>query len=130
MAPSLRSALPAIDPVQPFGQMRTLDDIEAGSVRLPRFSTTLLGIVAAVALLLAAIGLAGVAADSVTQRTYEIGVRKACGARDVDVARMILKESFALTVPGVGIGLAAALATTRLMTSLLLGLKSPTRRRS
>jgi putative ABC transport system permease protein len=122
LAPSLRNAMAAIDPVQPFGQMRTLDDIEARSVRVQRFSAALIGIFAGVALLLAAIGLASVAAYSVTQRTYEIGVRKACGARDADVARMILKESFELAVPGIGIGIVTAFAAMRLMSSLLFGI--------
>ncbi len=123
LASATRSQIAAIDPVQPLGELRTLDDIEARSVRVQRFSTTLLGIFAGVALLLAAIGLAGVAAYSVTQRTYEIGVRKACGARDADIARMVLQESLGLAVPGIGIGLVVALAVARLMSSLLFGIR-------
>jgi len=119
LASAMRSQIAALDPVQPLGEMRTLDDIEARSVRVQRFSTTLLGIFAAAALLLAAVGLAGVAAYSVVQRTYEIGVRKACGARDADVVRMVVKENFALAVSGIALGLVVAFGAAQLLSSLL-----------
>ena len=119
LASAMRGQIAAMDPVQPLGEMRALDDIEARSVRVERFSTTLLGIFAAAALLLAAVGLAGVAAYSVVQRTYEIGVRKACGARDADVVRMVLKENFELAVSGIALGLVVAFAAAQLLSSLL-----------
>jgi putative ABC transport system permease protein len=122
LASALRAQVGAIDATQPLGAVRTFDDIEASSVRVQRFSATLLALFAGVALFLAALGLAGVAAYSVTQRTYEIGVRKACGAREVDVARMILRETFELAVPGIGVGLVCSLAAARLMSSLLFGI--------
>jgi putative ABC transport system permease protein len=122
LAPALRGQVAAIDPTQPLGAVRTFDEIEASSVRVQRFSATLLGLFAGVALFLAALGLAGVAAYSVSQRTYEIGVRKACGAREVDVARMILRETFGMAVPGIVVGLVCSLAVARMMSSLLFGI--------
>jgi len=124
LASAMRSQIAAMDPVQPLGEMRGLDDIEARSVRVQRFSTTLLGVFAGAALLLAAVGLAGVAAYSVVQRTYEIGVRKACGARDADVVRMVLKENFELAVFGIALGLVGAFAAAQLLSSLLFAISA------
>jgi putative ABC transport system permease protein len=86
-----------------------------------RFNTVLLGSFACLALLLAALGIAGVLATSVSRRTQEIGVRMALGAQKRDVMRMIVRQGLTLTLLGLAIGLLAAFAVTRLMASLLFG---------
>ena len=89
-----------------------------------RFSTLLLSTFAAVALVLSAIGIYGVMAYSVTQRTQEIGIRMALGAQPGRIMRMVVRHSFILTVVGVLIGLGSAFALTRVMSSLLYGVSA------
>ena len=120
VAPS-RDALAAIDPDVPLFRARTMDDITAASVARPRFLTTLLGIFATVAAILAAIGLYGVIAYAVGERTREIGIRVALGARDVDVLGLVLRGGLALATAGVAIGLVGSVATSRLLRGLLYG---------
>jgi putative ABC transport system permease protein len=90
----------------------------------PKFNTMLLGIFAAVAMVLAAIGIYGVIAYSVAQRTKEIGIRMALGAQKSHMLRMILRQSLSLVVGGIVAGLIGALAATRLMVTLLYGVRS------
>ena len=106
-------------------RLRTLDEVVSRSVSQPRFYMILLGAFAAVALLLAALGIFGVLSYAVTQRQREIGIRVALGAHPRDVLRMVLGNAAALVGAGVLAGLAAALALSRTMTSLLFDL-SPT----
>ena len=107
----------------PVGTVRTMDEVVAQSVAVQSFNTTLLSIFASIALLLAAVGIYGVMAYSVQQRTQEIGIRMALGASPGDVRRMVVGRGMLLAVTGVAIGVAGGLATTRIMRSLLFGVK-------
>lgn len=100
-----------------------LDGVVAASIAQKRFSMMMLAIFAAVALLLASIGIYGVLSYLVGQRTQEIGVRMALGAQRFDVMRMVLTDGARLMIVGVGIGIAAALGLTQLMSSMLFGVK-------
>jgi putative ABC transport system permease protein len=118
---SLRGAVAELDKEQLIWQTRTLDQLVSASVAGRRFNMTLLGLFAGVAMLLAALGLYGVMAYSVTRRTHEIGVRMALGARGSDVLRMVVGQGMRLAALGVAVGLAAAFAVTRVLASLLYG---------
>ncbi|HVG11098.1 MAG TPA: ABC transporter permease [Thermoanaerobaculia bacterium] len=124
MAPSVRRTLRAIDPNQPVSAVRTMNKVMADTLSRARFNTLLLGLFAGLATLLSAIGIFGVMNYSVTLRTREIGLRIALGAQPREVLRLILKQGFLLTSIGVGIGLAGALALTRVMSGLLFGVGS------
>ncbi len=120
--PALRSALAEIDPNQPLVKVRTMEDNMATTVAQPRFRTWLIGILALLALVLAAVGVYGVMSYTVTQRTSEIGVRVALGAQPRDVFRIVVGTGLRLALLGVSIGLVAALALTRLLQSFLFGI--------
>jgi putative ABC transport system permease protein len=114
-----RDIVASLDKDLPVANMSTMDDLMTTSVASPRFRTTLVAIFAAVGLLLAAIGIYGVMSYAVTERTHEIGVRAALGADRRDLLRLVLGEAIALAAVGVGVGLAGAFATTRLIRALL-----------
>ncbi|HEX5830364.1 MAG TPA: FtsX-like permease family protein, partial [Gemmatimonadaceae bacterium] len=118
-AAALRRIVRALDPTLPVAEIRTMEDRVRESVAQPRVSVALLGGFSAVALLLAAVGIYGVMAYAVAQRTREIGIRVALGARPTDVRRLVVRQGMTPALLGVAVGLAGAFAVTRLMASLL-----------
>ena len=121
LATALRSAVTALDRDQPVANIRTLEKIVSDSVAPRRLTMLLLGIFAALALVLAGVGLCGVISYSVTQRTHELGVRMALGAQPSEVLRLVIGHGMILTMIGVAIGLAGAFALTGFLSSLLFG---------
>lgn len=121
LATPLRNAVWAVDKDQPVSNIRAMEEIVSAAMARQRFSTMLLGIFAALALVLAAVGIYGVMSYSVAQRTREIGIRLALGAQRRDVLRMTMGQGLRLVSIGVGIGLVAAFILTRVMASLLFG---------
>ena len=120
-ATAARAALKAVDAELPLNDMQTMEQRVADSLAQPRVSVTLLTVFAAVALALAAVGIYGVVSYAVTQRTREIGIRMALGAKQGDVLRLVVRQGMLPAVAGVALGLAGALAATRAMASLLYG---------
>jgi putative ABC transport system permease protein len=110
----------AIDPGMPVSRLRTLDTIVSRSISQPRFYMTVLALFAGVALVLAAVGIFGVLSYTVSQRTREIGIRIALGARERTVRRLIVRDAMLLSVTGVAIGIGAALLLVRQVFSTLL----------
>jgi putative ABC transport system permease protein len=125
LAPAIREQVHQLDPDQPVTSVKTLDQLLSSTLSEAKFSLLLFGLFAALALVLAAIGIYGVMATTVTQRAHEIGLRMALGAQKRDVLRLIIGQGMMMVLIGLAAGLAAALALTRLMSSLLFGV-SPT----
>jgi putative ABC transport system permease protein len=119
-----RSELQQLDPELPMAAVATMDQLLADSLSRSRFTMLLLGIFSAVALVLAAVGIYGLIAYSVTQRTQELGIRIALGAQRRDVLRLVLGQGARLTLLGVTLGLLAALAISRLLASMLFGVSA------
>ena len=122
LADGIRRAVAELDPHVPIANLESMDVIVARSMARTSFATLLLGISAAMALLLSAIGVFGAIAFVVSQRRREIGVRIALGARPASVSGRIVLQALRLGVIGAGVGIIAALATTRVLTSLLVGI--------
>ncbi len=115
----IEQQLQAIDPSIGLGHIRTMEQVRSAAVAMRQFNMTLLSVFAALALILAAIGIYGVIAYGVTQRTHEIGVRIALGAERGDVMRLLLWQGLVLAGFGIGMGIAGALALTRFLESYL-----------
>ncbi|HSF25817.1 MAG TPA: FtsX-like permease family protein, partial [Blastocatellia bacterium] len=116
---AVRGSVLAIDKDQPIANLQTMDEIVSGSISNQRFILLLLGLFAAVALALAAIGIYSVMAYTVTQRTGEIGLRMALGAQTRDVLKLVVGQGMWMALIGVAVGIGGAFALTRVMTSLL-----------
>ncbi len=125
LAAALRDEVRSLDPNQAISTIRSMDDVVSGSVAQPRFASQILGLFAVLALVLAAVGLYGLIAYTVTQRTHELGIRMALGAEPRDVLKLVLGQGLKLALIGAALGIAGAMALTRLMQGLLFQV-SPT----
>jgi putative ABC transport system permease protein len=121
LATAVRAAVRQVDRDQPITRLRTLEQVVADSVVQPRFSLMLAGLFAALALALSAVGIYGVTSYSVAQRTRELGLRVALGARPLAVLGLVLREAGGLAALGILLGVAGALAVKRVIASLLYG---------
>jgi putative ABC transport system permease protein len=120
LVPAMRETVRSLDPQLPVN-FRTLDQVFSSSLDQRRFSLVIFGVFGMVALLLAAMGIYGVTSYAVAQRTQEIGIRMALGARMSDVLKLVLRNGMSLALIGAAVGVAGAFATTRVMSSLLFG---------
>ncbi len=121
IAAAVRKEVQAIDPDQPVADVKTMEQWLDAAVAAPRYRTALLGLFALLALVLASTGIYGVMSYSVAQRTHEIGVRMALGARQLDVLKLVVRQGMGLVLIGVALGLVGAIALTRVMSTLLFG---------
>jgi len=124
LLPALRSAVQSLDKNQPVYRVATMEQLLARTVAARKFSMLLVVLFAAVALVLSVVGLYGVMAYTVTQRTHEIGIRTALGAQPGHVLRLVIGQGMMLALTGVAVGLAGAFGLTRLMKSLLYGVSA------
>lgn len=121
LAPAIQAEVARLNPNLPLYRVATLEQVMANSLERARFSTTLLGAFALLALLLAAIGIYGVVAYTVSRRTREIGIRMALGARSADALRLVLGQAMIPILAGVAIGLAASFGASRVLSTQLYG---------
>ncbi|HJU55633.1 MAG TPA: ABC transporter permease [Pyrinomonadaceae bacterium] len=124
LASSIQSAVQQIDKDQPIADVRTMSQLLNEATAARRFNMLLLGVFALLALVLASVGIFGVMSYMVTQRTHEIGIRMALGARVSDVVRLIVGRGMTLVLIGVSVGLVGAFAVTRVMKGLLYGVSA------
>ena len=124
LAAAIRSEVAALDKDQPVSDVRPLEEVVGEAVGPQRFAMMLLGAFAALALVLASVGIYGVMAYLVSQRTHEIGIRMALGARRDKVLGMVVGQALVLALIGAGVGLAGALGLTQFLSSLLYGVGS------
>ncbi len=121
LAAAVRSKVQEVDPNQAVFDVATMEERFSHAVAPQRFNALVLGIFAGVALILAGVGVYGVMAYSVARRTHEIGIRRALGAQQQDVMKVVLRRGAALALAGITLGLAGALALTRFLSNLLYG---------
>jgi putative ABC transport system permease protein len=124
LMPSVRGEVAAVDPTVPISRVETMERVLSASVARERFSVLLLGLFAAVALVLAAVGIYGVISYSISQRTAELGIRMAIGANPGDVLKLVMTQGAKLAGWGVGVGLIGAVALSRVMASQLYGVSA------
>ena len=124
LAPAVKQALAAVDPSLALGRVATMDDRVADTLARPRVNALLLAGFAASALMLAALGIYGVIAYSMIQRTRELGIRMALGARAEDVLRLVLRQGMAPVLAGLALGLGGAAVASRVLRGLLYGVAS------
>jgi putative ABC transport system permease protein len=124
IASAIRGQVRALDPDQPVTSIKTVDELLGRTLSETKFTLLLFGLFAALALVLAAIGIYGVMATAVTQRTHEIGLRMALGAQKRDVLRMVIGQGMTPVIIGIVAGLLSAFALTRLMSTLLFGVSA------
>src|SRR5262249_32023810 len=124
LAASVRHAVQAVDPTKSVSAVKTMEEYIGETLARPRLYASMLGAFAALALLLAAMGLYGLIAYSVSQRTHEIGIRMALGAQRSSVTRDILWQGARLAIAGLAIGMGAAFLLTRLLANLLYGVSA------
>jgi predicted permease len=124
LSAAVRDEMSRIDPSAPVMGLRSMEQLVGRAVAPQRFNMSLLGLFAALGLVLAAVGIYGVMAYGVSQRTREIGLRVALGAQESDVMKMVVKQGMMMAMLGIAIGLIAAFALTRMMEKLLLGVSA------
>ena len=124
LVPAVSRAVMSVDPDQPVFRVRTMDELRANALAQRRLALQLFAAFAAVASLLAAIGIYGVAAYSVTQRTREIGIRMALGAKRLQIARLVLGQSLVLVAVGIAVGVAGSMALRRVVATLLFDVRA------
>jgi ABC-type antimicrobial peptide transport system permease subunit len=124
LMPSVRTAVWSVDDTLPITRVQTLDHVKSAATAAQQFNLLLVGLFGVLALVLAAVGLYGVTAYHVSQRTRELGIRVALGAKRPALVRLVLAHSARLTLIGVAIGTIAALALTQVMTTLLFGVSA------
>jgi len=121
VAAAVRQAVWAVDKDQPISNVQTMSEVFSAAVSRERFQMLLLALFAALALVLACVGLYGVISYSIAQRTHEIGVRMALGAQSTDVLRLVLRQGMVLTIAGLMVGIAVGLVATRVLSDMLFG---------
>jgi putative ABC transport system permease protein len=123
LAPGIRDAIGSIDRAVPVTTVQTMEDVVAGATARPRFTLVLLATFAAVALVLAALGIYGVISYAVSRRTHEIGVRIALGATPLGVVRLVIGQGMRVVAVGIAVGLVGAVLLSRLMTTVVYGVR-------
>jgi putative ABC transport system permease protein len=124
LAQAAQQAVWDVDPDQPVTGLATMEEFVSETLSEPRFLTLLVGVFAAVAVLLATVGIYGVMSFLVGERTHEIGVRRALGAKDREVLKLVVRQGFEISLAGLAVGMAGALALTHVLSRMLVGVSA------